>query len=124
MSNTEIVSRFVAAWEARDVDAIMAFFAEDAVYHNMPMPKATGLLEIRTLIDSIVGGAETIAFEMLHSAENAAGTVLNERVDRFLLKNGKSLSIPVVGIFEFTEGKIIAWRDYFDMKDFEKQSAG
>ena len=123
-NNTEIVSRFIAAWEARDVDAIMAFFAPDAVYHNMPMPKLVGHAQIREFIQPFVDGADKIAFKVLHSAENAAGTVLNERVDSFVLKDGKKLAIKVVGIFECSGAKITAWRDYFDMKEFEAQMAG
>ncbi len=123
MSNTEIVSRFIAAWEDRDVDAIMAFFAPGAVYHNMPMPKLVGDAQIRGFIAPFIGGADSVKFEVLHSAENAAGIVLNERVDRFVLKNGKKLAIEVTGVFEFTGGKIAAWRDYFDLKAFETQMA-
>lgn len=122
-NNTEIVSRFIAAWEARDVDAIMAFFAKDAAYHNMPMPKLVGQTQIREFIQPFVDGADKVSFQVLHSAENAAGTVLNERVDSFVLKDGKKLAIKVVGIFELSGGKITAWRDYFDMKEFEAQMA-
>ena len=123
-NNTEIVSRFIAAWEARNVDAIMAFFAPDAIYHNMPMPVLVGHAQIREFIQPFVDSADRIAFKVLHSAENAAGTVLNERVDSFVMKDGKKLAIKVVGIFECCGGKIVAWRDYFDMKEFEAQMAG
>lgn len=123
MSNTQIVNRFIAAWEDRNVDAIMAFFAPGAVYHNMPMPKLVGDEQIRGFIAQFLGGADSVKFEVLHSAENAVGTVLNERVDRFLMKDGKKLAIEVTGVFEFTGGKIAAWRDYFDLKTFEAQIA-
>ena len=32
MSNTATVAAFIAAWEARDTDRIMGFFAEGAVW--------------------------------------------------------------------------------------------
>jgi len=31
------------------------------------------------------------------------------------------VSLPVSGTFEVREGKITAWRDYFDMNQFVKQ---
>src|SRR2546428_507058 len=40
MSNKELCLRFNAAWESFDVDAILAFFAEDATFHMMPTRKA------------------------------------------------------------------------------------
>jgi len=43
--------------------------------------------------------------------------LLAERVDVFKLPN-KSFELPVMGIFEVSDGKISAWRDYFDMNQF------
>jgi limonene-1,2-epoxide hydrolase len=40
---------------------------------------------------------------------------MNERTDVFAI-NGKQIDLPVVGVFEIApDGKIVAWRDYFDM---------
>lgn len=55
--------------------------------------------------------------------EDATGLVMNERVDRFLRKDGKWVSIEVVGVFEFADGKITAQREYFDLKSFADQMA-
>jgi limonene-1,2-epoxide hydrolase len=40
--------------------------------------------------------------------------VLTERTDTFTM-NGKTAPLPVMGAFNIVEGKITAWRDYFDM---------
>lgn len=124
MSNTATVAAFIAAWEAKDVDAIMAHFAEGATYHNIPMPILTGAAQIRPFIEGFLADAAKVEFAMIKSAEGTDGTVLNERVDTFTLKSGKTLRFEVMGVFEFANGKITAWRDYFDMKDVEKQMAG
>jgi len=42
---------------------------------------------------------------------------MTERVDVFKLP-AKSFELPVMGTFEVSEGKISAWRDYFDMNQF------
>ena len=76
------------------------------------------------IADSIASSAEKVTFEVLHSAENADGTVLNERVDTFHQPGGKTLRFEVMGVFEFKDGKISAWRDYFDLKEVERQMAG
>ena len=41
--------------------------------------------------------------------------VFNERTDVMRLKNGNRVELPVVGVFEIRDGRIAAWRDYFDM---------
>ncbi len=124
MTNSEIVADFIAAWEAKDVDRIMAHFAPSATYHNIPMPKLTGHDQIRPFIAGFLADAQTATFEIVHSAENANGAVLNERVDTFLQKSGKTVRFEVMGVWELKGGKITAWRDYFDMKDVERQMAG
>ncbi len=60
---------------------------------------------------------------MLHLVEGSNGVVLTERVDRFMI-NGKWVALPVMGTFEVANGKIKAWRDYFDMNQFQSQLAG
>jgi len=53
-------------------------------------------------------------------AETATGAVLTERTDRFWFLE-KPMEVPVMGIFELQNGKITAWRDYFDTKQVAKQ---
>ena len=55
-------------------------------------------------------------------AESADGVGLTERTDRFLIA-GKWIELPVMGAFELRDGKICAWRDYFDMAQFQRQMA-
>jgi limonene-1,2-epoxide hydrolase len=117
----ETISRFVAAFNSRDVDAIMAFFAEDAVYHNMPAQPVKGTAAIRRAIESFVSPASRVDWEILRIAQ-AGNAVLTERVDRFVV-NGKEVVLPVMGTFELAGGKITAWRDYFDLATWQRQAA-
>ena len=43
--------------------------------------------------------------------------VMVERIDRTIV-NGKEINLPCFGIFEMKEGKIIEWRDYFDLATY------
>jgi limonene-1,2-epoxide hydrolase len=42
---------------------------------------------------------------------------MNERTDHIQMGDN-AVSLPVVGVFEVSGGKIKAWRDYFDMAQF------
>jgi limonene-1,2-epoxide hydrolase len=121
--NTEIAVRFNDAWERFDVDAIMGFFAEDATFHMMPTGKATGNAQIRKVVERILAPHQSAKFEILRWVEGLDGTVINERIDRFVRKDGKVVVIECVGVYEFANGKVTAWRDYFDMKVFADQMA-
>ena len=50
-------------------------------------------------------------------------TVMNERVDRFLMPTGW-LEVAVAGLFVVRDGKIVLWRDYFDLAAFTKAATG
>ena len=118
----ELVTAFCNAWEAVDIDALMEYFTDDAVYHNIPIAPVEGKDAIRATIEGFVGGIDKIEFEILNIAANG-DNVLTERVDTFH-GEAKTISLPVMGTFEVRDGKIAAWRDYFDLNQFMSQMAG
>jgi limonene-1,2-epoxide hydrolase len=123
--NTDLIDRFTAAWKRLNVDEIMGFFSDDAVYTNIPIdPPNEGKEAIRKTIEGFVGMATAIEFVVHRTAENpAAGLVMNERTDRFRI-GGKWVEARVMGVFELRGGKIAAWRDYFDLAEFQSQMSG
>jgi limonene-1,2-epoxide hydrolase len=115
----EIVRRFCAVWSNVDPDEIAEFFTDDAVYHNIPMDPLAGRDTIKSFIAGFAGGAEQIDFRVRNIVASG-DVVLTERVDVFVMPSGK-VELPVMGTFEVRDGKIAAWRDYFDMKQFMDQ---
>ncbi len=117
----DIVTDFCAAWSTGDLDAILAFFTPDAIYHNIPIAPVQGVDAIRTTIEGFSAGVDKVEFEVLAIAA-AGNAVLTERVDRFI-SEAKTIALPVMGTFEIVDGKIAAWRDYFDLNQFMSQLA-
>lgn len=115
---TEIIRDFCLAFSRMDVDELMAYFTGDAVYHNMPGPPAQGSAAVRATIARFLGGWQQTAWEILNIAADG-NTVFAERVDR-TVAGGKSIDLPVVGVFELEGGKIKAWRDYFDLATYTR----
>jgi limonene-1,2-epoxide hydrolase len=116
---SDVVRRFCAAWADGDVSALIAFFSDDAVYHNMPIAPVTGKEAIRTTIEGFTQGVDKIEFRITNLAATG-DVVLTERVDVFTTAE-KSIELPVMGAFEVRDGKIAAWRDYFDLNQFMSQ---
>ena len=89
--NDAMVRAFLDAWERRDTEHIMSCWADDGVYHeHVP----GGRLEIRHQVAS-----DTV--------------VINERTDRITFR-GRQLVVPICAVFEIRDGRIAAWREYFD----------
>jgi len=114
----QVVRDFCAAWSRLNTDELMGYFADDAVYHNMPGPPATGRDAVRKTIERFLGGWERTTWEILNIAA-AGNVVLVERVDR-TDAGGKHIDLPLVGVFEIEDGKIRAWRDYFDLATYTR----
>jgi limonene-1,2-epoxide hydrolase len=108
-----VVRNFLKAWEARDLDAIMAFFDDHAVYENVPVPPVTGLDEIRNFIGGILYAFKNIVV-VIHHQVSDGGIVMNERTDTIRAESGTEVPLRVMGIFEIRGGKVVMWRDYFD----------
>ncbi len=119
-TNEEVVVAFCQAWRERNIDRLLDFFLPDAVYHNIPLPPLQGLDAIRATLETFAGPAEFIDFEILHLASKG-NVVFTERVDRFRFA-GKDVELPVAGVFEIEGGKIRAWRDYFDLQTWLRQT--
>jgi limonene-1,2-epoxide hydrolase len=120
-SPIEVVRRFCAAWsDGMAAGDLAAFFTNDAVYHNIPMDPVTGREAIANTIATFIRpgppGIEGIEFRVINIAADGQ-VVMTERVDIFTLAD-KSFELPVMGTFEVSDGKINAWRDYFDMNQF------
>jgi limonene-1,2-epoxide hydrolase len=121
-SAENVVREFCDAWSRRDMDELIGFFKPDAIYHNMPLPPAEGHDAIRGVLQLFVPASQRIEFDILAIA-SVGDKVLTERVDRFEM-GSITMEIPVAGIFEIEDGKIAAWRDYFDMQTWTNQMSG
>ena len=120
MIASDIALGFFQAWNNRSLNGIIEFLSEDCIYHNMPMEPINGRSEIEAYIAPVIDTTLSIEWNVLAIAEDAKGRILNERLDRLKFSQGW-LEIPIMGLLEFSEGRISLWRDYFDLQDYQQQ---
>ncbi|MGY1944482.1 nuclear transport factor 2 family protein [Nocardia asiatica] len=109
----ELVRAMCRSWSDPDPDRISAYFAENAVYHNIPMEPIVGRTAIRDFIAGFLTTFDAIDFDIHHQIASG-NVVMNERTDT-LHSAGRDTPLPVMGFFEVVDGAITIWRDYFDM---------
>jgi limonene-1,2-epoxide hydrolase len=51
----------------------------------------------------------------VHRQISHGNVVMNERTDVMRRQDGHEIALPVMGVFEVRDGRIAAWRDYFDL---------
>jgi limonene-1,2-epoxide hydrolase len=122
MDNTEsvaLIRRFIAACERADADEFAGYFTDDAVWWNSPWQAVEGRAAIRETLQRGAARMTALPWEVRHIVADHE-VVLTERVDHFLVGETR-VSVPCMGIFELRGGKIAAWRDYWDLQQFERQ---
>ena len=97
-------------------EAIRAYFTPKTVWENVGLAVTTGIDEALGVLAQFnqAMGIDAIDIEMLAIAADG-DRVLIERIDHLLRADGSEVWDPrVMGIFEIEDGRIRAWRDYFD----------
>jgi len=108
----DFMMAFMRAWASRDAAQVASFFSEDAVYHNMPMEPVKGREAIEAAVAGFMNIGGQVRVDIGHIVADGP-VVMVERIDHFV-GSEPTIILPVVGVFEVREGKITAWRDYFD----------
>jgi limonene-1,2-epoxide hydrolase len=113
-SADQLVTEFCKLWATPNAEQLASYFTEDAVYHNIPMPPVRGRTAIKDFIEGFTAAFDGIDFQ-IHQQIADGRLVMNERTDVLRRKDGSEIPLPVAGAFEIQDGRIAAWRDYFDM---------
>ena len=123
-ADNERVFREVLDANCQSVEAAQAavrkYFTDDCVWQQSGFPTTTGPEEAVALLDSLVESLslDRIEVKYLHVASND-DVVFTERLDWLIQRDGTRMGPGIaVGVTEFRDGKISAWRDYLDTSGF------
>jgi limonene-1,2-epoxide hydrolase len=114
-----LIRRFIEACVRANAEEFASYFCEDAVWWNSPWKPVEGREAIRETLRRGAEQMKALPWEIRHIVAEG-NVVMTERVDHYLAGE-KHVSVACMGIFELREGKIAAWRDYWDFKQFEAQ---
>jgi limonene-1,2-epoxide hydrolase len=119
----DFIAAFMKAWPAADTTTLGSFFDEDAVYHNVPIEPVTGRTDIEATFAKFMSMGGRVDVDIIHMVAEGP-IVMTERVDHFTRDDGRTISLPMMGVIEVHDGLIAAWRDYFDLSQFTSQVLG
>jgi len=106
------VHQMIDAWNQRNWQQVYELFAPDGVLQSMMLPPTVGREAIQQRIGALAQGIEKIELRVRHIGV-VDGVVFIERVDDFVYR-GKHGAVPVVGVVEVEQGRVKAWREYYD----------
>lgn len=103
----QMISEFLASWEGRDIERIMSFFADDAVYHNVPVAPLVGSAAIRGVFEAFLDAFASARLEIITIA-GEPDLVLAERVDHFVMHSGDIVTLRSLACSSFETRKSCA----------------
>jgi limonene-1,2-epoxide hydrolase len=120
-SAESVVRKFLAAWEHPELNELLSFFTDDAVYIAGPRAACCG----REAIKSELQRQLALEWESVTSDVKSqivdGGTVMMERVDTVHIA-GKQLLLEMMAAFEIdADGRIKRYRESFDLKSITDQ---
>ena len=117
-----VTMEMVEAWNQLDWDRVIDLFAEDAVFQSMMKEPVVGRNTIDAYFRPLFEGIERIDLQLRNVVvENTL--VVIERVDDFVY-DGNHGRVPVVGVLEIADGKVVAWREYYDHAQLAEAMSG
>jgi limonene-1,2-epoxide hydrolase len=122
-NSEQLMRRFFGYWASRDAEAMVACFAEDGVYDNVPDSKPmVGRAAIRAWLDICFTHLTRIDVEILNCADNGEW-ILCERLDDHIIGE-KHMPLPVMNATRIVDGQIMMFRDYYCRKTVAELGMG
>ena len=121
MTNLEIVEAFLKAAGSFKYDEAFAMLSDDCQYVNMndPATVRVGPKVAHAFLEAFFKPTVENELKVLNAVESD-DIVFTERLDRHRLPD-KWVELPVCSIYQLKDGKITAWREYFDMGTIARQ---
>ncbi|WP_309606676.1 nuclear transport factor 2 family protein [Phenylobacterium sp.] len=120
-----ILQQVIAAWQAKDVEAVLAHMADDIVWHYAAgaMPPVRGKVAAAKLLTRFQQDMHAIQWRIFAHAE-AGERLFIEGVDEYRTTDGIRVAAPYAGVLEFRDDLIVGWRDYVDLGVIAEQKSG
>lgn len=115
MSNIARLLDMIAAWGRQDLDAVMTFIHEDIEWNNTGGLRAPvkGKAAMREALEQMAGTIAESRWRLFDYQEDG-DRLWMEGADEFILKDGKRIAIPYMGVLEYQDGVILRWREYYN----------
>ncbi|MCZ6782513.1 MAG: nuclear transport factor 2 family protein [Proteobacteria bacterium] len=114
--NRALIRAFWRDLYAREFDKVGAYFAEHGLYEDVPAPDR-GAVGPRNVTARLRIGLDPIDnhTHQQHRMVAEGDTVVTEHTEDWHFHTGEVVSLPFVSIHVIEAGKIVLWRDYWDL---------
>jgi len=124
--NSDTLRQLFIDLDRLDFTAVARHCAADCSYEDVPVGEAgtaVGPAAIAAKLAMGLGDLERIP-TTVHELVESGDTILVERTEVWHHKSGERAVLDVMAVFKFRDGKLVLWRDYWDLQTlFSQQPA-
>jgi len=121
--NKRVVESLWRCLYRKDFDGVAAHIADDGLYEDVPAPDPGARGPANVVKRLRVGLDPVVRFEHeLHRLVAEGDTVMLEHTEIWHFETGEKLTNHFVTVHEVRGGKIVLWRDYWDLNTMMAQA--
>lgn len=115
-SKIDTVRQLMQATQAQDDETFLGLLDDDIVYHfHVGSRPLVGKAWVRKFLARYRDITADVKWRIDRYAETENELFVEGYEEYLDTRSGDVIAHPYMGIFEFRDGKIAAWRDYFEM---------
>lgn len=114
MADASLARELTARFTTSDVDGLVELFAADAVYHDNFYGEFKGHDAIRGMFETFFAAGKDFIWDWTRLVADDQSIAGEANFGFTTSEGGQSVRFPMVSIFEIANGKITAYREYFD----------
>ena len=118
-----IVENFLETLESRDLDKLTDLVTDDVEYANPPSPPLEGRQAMIDFLSFNYKRMDRSSCVIHFVTESDDGNVVMVERSEYMHFGDRKAGATFMGIFEIRDGRIFAWRDYWDHASFARQMA-
>ena len=117
-----VIDSVMRATQAQDDEAFLSHLTDDIVYHyHVGSRPLIGKDWVKKFLGRYRETVSDATWEIHRMAETDDAVLVEGREEYLDLRTGDRVAHPYMGVFEFRDGLICGWRDYFEMDYHEPQ---
>ncbi|MFN2288011.1 MAG: nuclear transport factor 2 family protein [Chromatocurvus sp.] len=117
-SKLDAVRHLIACWERRDIDAVLACLSDDIEYYwDMGSRPIRSKETMRKFLTNYSGNYDQKRWDILNHAENGDLLLIEGHEELWDNEHQRSIQQPFMQAYEFRDGLICRWRDYYDSQN-------
>ncbi len=110
----DVVNEVIESWKNADIEGVLNCLSDDVEYHFLVGKRPLiGKDWVRRFLEKFGAGQTDIRWRIVNYVSDGEKLLL-EGIDDYVDADGVRIRTPYMGIFEFRDDKICAWRDYVD----------